>query len=123
MQQKSENAAQLTLDFDPGVRERFPQFEDTLVHVVYSGLKPQKSIAYDIDESPSSLARKVKGDLAFPAHKLPDLIRSTEDLTPLYWLIEEFLGEDAGDRDETMAEVERHMAAIQALMDKQKRRR
>ena len=70
---------QLTLDFEPGLTERFPDIEDVLIATVYSGKKAHKSIAYDLDESPSGLTRKLKGDLEFPISKLPALIKSTND--------------------------------------------
>lgn len=107
---------QLTLDFEPGLTERFPNIEDVLVASVYSGKKPHKTIAYDLDESPSSLTRKVKGDLEFPVSKLPALIESTEDTTIIHWLIEKFLVDSSETREAALKQLAAMVPEIQALL-------
>ncbi len=93
---------QINLELEPGLLDRFETLEDTIIYSVYSGRKMQKSIAYDLDESPSSLTRKVKGDLEFPVSKLSALMECTGDLTPLYWLIEKHLAPKPGDRERAL---------------------
>ncbi len=93
---------QINLELEPGYLDRFQTIEDTVVHVVYSGRKAQGSIALDLDESPSALTRKVKGDLDFPLKHLPALMETTGDLTPLYWLVERFLTPERGEREQAL---------------------
>lgn len=107
---------QLTLDFEPGLTERYPNIEDVLVASVYSGKKPHKTIAYDLDESPSSLTRKVKGDLEFPVSKLPALIESTGDTTIIHWLIERFLVDHGEAKQAALSKLATLIPEIEALL-------
>lgn len=107
---------QLTLNFEPGLNERYERIEDVLVATVYSGNKQHKAIAYDLDESPSGLTRKIKGDLEFPVSKLPDLIESTGDTTVIHWLIERFLVDAEGRRDQAIAQLAALVPEIEKLV-------
>lgn len=111
---------QISLDFEPGFTDRFETLEDVLVSMVYGGRKRHNAIAMDLDESPSSLTRKIKGDLDFPVRKLSALIESTGDLTPIYWLIEKHLAPKPGEREQAlrraMTVLEGH-PDLQAVVD------
>lgn len=52
-------ASQLTLAFEPTLPERFATLRDFLAHRVQVQAKPAKSIAMDMDMSPSLLSRKL----------------------------------------------------------------
>lgn len=107
---------QLTLDFEPGLTDRFQRIEDVVVHTVYSGDKPQKAIAYDLDESPSSLSRKVKGDLGFPISKLPALIDSTGDFTVVLWLVEKYLVDHEAKKSQAISRLADLVPQIEQLI-------
>ncbi len=52
-------SAQLTLAFEPSLPERFASLRDFLAHRVQVQPKPAKTIAMDMDMSPSLLSRKL----------------------------------------------------------------
>ena len=82
---------QLTLEFD----RKHTTFHEAIRASVYGCGRQLKYIAADLDMSPAELSRKLSDNpndpVHFPAHRLPDLMRATGDLTPLYWLVDEFL--------------------------------
>lgn len=51
--------SQLTLNFEPALPERFRTLRDYLAHRVQVQAKPAKTIAGDMDMSPSMLSRKL----------------------------------------------------------------
>lgn len=83
---------QLSLDFDV---KRFASLHEAIRHSVYGSGRQMKHIAADLDMSPSELSRKLAGNpndpVHFPAHRLDALIRATGDMTPIYYLIDQFL--------------------------------
>lgn len=85
---------QLQLDFEPGLTERYPTLTEAARHAVYASAKPMKAIASDMDVSQSDLSRKLNANQDDPrrlsVEDLVALVRSTGDLTPIYWLIETF---------------------------------
>lgn len=74
---------QLTLDFQPTLPERFPTLRAYLAYRVQSLEKPQKTIAADMDMSPSMLSRKLnpgEGDTQrFNLDDLENYIKATGD--------------------------------------------
>lgn len=85
---------QFQLDFEGGLTDRFPHFRDCVKSSVYSCGRQLKAIASDLDMSPSELSRKLADNpndpVHFPLIRLPELIASTGDLSPVYWLVERF---------------------------------
>lgn len=108
---------QISLQLELGLTDRFETLEETIIAVVYGGSKPHKTIAYDLDESPSSLTRKVKGDLDFPVRHLSALMEITGDLTPLHWLIEKHLAPKRDDRERAITKA---IACLEGQPDLQK---
>lgn len=74
---------QLTLDFQPTLPERFPTLREYLAYRAQSLEKPQKTIAADMDMSPSMLSRKLnpgEGDTQrFNIDDLENYIKATGD--------------------------------------------
>lgn len=74
---------QLTLDFQPTLPERFPTLREYLAYRAQSLEKPQKTIAADMDMSPSMLSRKLnpgEGDTQrFNLDDLENYIKATGD--------------------------------------------
>ena len=83
---------QFELDFEPGLTDRFPEFLDCVRASVYGCGRPFKAIAADLDMSPSALSQKLADntDNHFALRRLPDLMRATNNLEPIYWLVEKF---------------------------------
>lgn len=110
---------QLEIDFTPGLTERFPEFGDCLKASTYGCGRPLKAIAADMDMSVSELSRKLadnpNDNVHFPAKKLAELIESTGDLMPIYWLIEKFCEDGAAKQRraiETLAQFARDLPAM-----------
>lgn len=117
---------QINLQLEPGLLDRFKTLEEVVVSVVYSTTVQNQTIAMELDESPSSLSKKVKGKLDFPVKHLSQLMETTGDLRPLHWLIEKHLAPRKGQRaqalSKAMACLEGHPDAqqmVQILLDRE----
>ena len=77
--------AQLTIDFEPSLAERFPTLRQYIAHRASLQAKPQKVIAADMDMSPSVLSRKLnpaEGDTQrFNLDDLEGYLSSTGDVS------------------------------------------
>lgn len=104
---------QLDIDFQPGLTEQFPAFQDCVKASVYACGRPFKAVAADLDMSVSELSRKLNDNpndpVHFPLHRLAELIAATGDKSPVYWLVEKFL-EDAERRKQ------RALATVESLL-------
>ena len=83
-------STQFELDFQPGLLDQFATFGDVVRASVYGCGKQLKSIAADLDLSSSELSRMLSSteSLHFPVERLDELIGSTGDLRPIFWLVE-----------------------------------
>lgn len=74
---------QLTLDFEPSLPQRFDTLRAYVAHLATAHRKPLKTIAGDMDISPSTLSRKLnpaEGDTQrFNLDDLEDFLESTDD--------------------------------------------
>lgn len=112
---------QVEIDFIGGLVDQFPEFNDVVRASIYSCGKPFKSVAADLDYSVSELSRRLSENPndsigAFPLKKLPDLIRSTSDKRPIYWLIEYFLEDKSAKRQRAMDELTGLLPQIAQLL-------
>lgn len=57
------STSQLTLNFEPTVVDRYSSLREFLAHRVQAQAKPAKTIAMDMDMSPSTLSRKLTAGL------------------------------------------------------------
>lgn len=90
---------QLTLDFEPSVRQRFPTLRQCVHYVVLQDPRGIKQVAADCDMSESELSRRLaKKKAGSPRSCDVDLmvaiIRSTKSLLPIHWLLAEFVPDD-----------------------------
>lgn len=104
---------QFEIDFQPGLLELFPSFREVVAASVASCGRPHKHVAADLDMTSQELSRKLADNpndpVNFPMQKLPDLIKATGDLRPVYWLVEMFC-DTAGNKQK------RAMSQLAALM-------
>lgn len=102
-------ARQFTLDFEPGLTERFKTFDEVLAAAVYGSRKGLNAVAADCDMSPSELTRRLNPDTDDPRPlRTKDgvrIIESTGDMRPVYWLIEKFLKDPELARNEALAQI------------------
>ena len=107
---------QLTLEFEPGLTERYRSLRECLVACVYShGLS---NVADDLAKAPGNLARELAGDSDrhFSIEALEVYIQKQGDLTPIYYLIARYLGDQAAAESATLRRVEGLLAEVAALV-------
>lgn len=107
--------AQLTLSLEPGLLDRWPTLREYIAHRVQVQTKLAKTIASDMDMSPSALSRKLtpgEGDTArFNVDDLEKYIESTGDVAAV---IEYLAAKYMGGGDE--ARRARALAQVEALL-------
>ena len=97
---------QLSIDFEPGLLEQFPEFMDCVRAAVYSCGKPLKIVAADCDMSESMLSRRLANNpddhALFPLRALPALVRATGDRRPVEWLALTFFRDEEQTKQHAM---------------------
>lgn len=108
--------AQLTLNFEPALPEKYRTLRDFLAYRVQVQPRPAKSIAADMDMSPSMLSRKLTpgdGDTQrFNVDDLENYINQTKDTTPIEYLASKYLQSDASRQARAIARVENLAAEL-----------
>lgn len=102
--------SQLTLNFEPTLPEKYRSLRDFLAYRVQVQSRPAKTIAGDMDMSPSMLSRKLTpgdGDTQrFNVDDLENYISVTKDTTPIEYLASKYLQSDASRQARAIARVE-----------------
>lgn len=110
---------QFTLDFAPGLTERFPRWRDTFVHAVYGSRQGLNGVAAKLDMSPSELSKRLsETDEPRPLRDtdIEQIIEATQDYTPVYWLLERFLKDPQAKQQEALARLPGLMAMLEATL-------
>lgn len=85
---------QHTLNFDPGLAERWKSLKACVRERVYANAKPLKTVAGDMDLSESDLSRKLADNPGDPRNlscdDLEAYIQATGDTTPVLYLVEKY---------------------------------
>lgn len=114
------DANQLTLQFEPGLVERFPRAMDVVRRVAYNHPNPLKTIAADMDLSQSALSRKLSEDPDDPRRfTLDDLERfvvATGDVSVIEYLAQKYLQTDEQRRAGAVANAERLLRELAAVL-------
>lgn len=111
---------QFDLDFDGGLTDRFPDFRECIQASVHGCGRQMKAVAADLDMSPSELTRKLSHNpndpVHFPVCRLPDLIKATGDLSPIYWLVERFCEDADAKRNKNIDRLAKLLPEIEKLV-------
>ena len=109
-------ANQLTLEFEPGLTERFSSLREVMTAGVYQ--RGLKRVAMDLDKSPGNLSRMLAGEggYHFSVESMERYIQTQGDLTPIYYLIARYMGDQAQSEAATMRRVEDLMSQVAALV-------
>lgn len=101
----SGSSRQLTLSLDPGLTGRFRNLREAIAQGVYQ--RGLKRIAGDLDMAPGNLSSALADDTQrnFSVDALELYIEKSGDLTPIYYLIERFLGDQTANQAEAMASL------------------
>jgi hypothetical protein len=112
--------AQLTLDFEPTIAERFSTLRDFIRYRVDGAAKPIKSIAGDMDLSPSLLSRKLsphEGDTQrLNCDDLERYITATGDTAPIEYLAAKFMQAPEARQAHAIARVEALAAELERTL-------
>ncbi len=108
-------ARQLTLEFEPGVLERYSSLVESITSGVYQ--RGLKRVAGDLDKAPGNLSRELAGDSDrhFSVAALERYIQTQGDLQPIYYLIARYLGDQAAAEGATLKRVEAMLAEVAQL--------
>jgi hypothetical protein len=90
---------QLTLNFEPGLSDRYHTLRDCVASSVYRyGLT---NAAIDLDKAPGNLSVELSADTTrkFGIEDLERFLGTSGDLTPIYYLIDKFLKDKTGEPD------------------------
>lgn len=109
-------SVQLTLELQPGLLERFSSLRECVTAGVYQ--RGLKRVAMDLDKAPGNLSRELGGesDRHFSVEALERYIQTQGDLTPIYYLIARYMGDQAAAEGATLRRVESLMQEVAALM-------
>jgi hypothetical protein len=111
---------QITLNFEAGLTEQFPEFRDVVRASVYSCGRAFKAVAADLDMSVSELSRKLSDNPSDPVHfplcRLPELVRATGDKRPVYWLVDTFLEDADAKRKRNLDTLSELLPQIEAAL-------
>lgn len=115
------SARQLTLNFEPGLTERFKTWDAVLAAAVYGSRKGLNAVAGDLDMSPSELTRRLNPDTDDPRPlRTKDgigIIEATQDMRPVYWLIEKFLRDPEAAKQEALSQIPALIAQLTTLAE------
>jgi len=117
---KSISSRQLSLDFEPGLTERYESLIGCVRACAERHQKPMKAIAADMDLSVSDLSRKLANrpddKRRFHLDDLQRFIEVTGDLTPIHWLVERYIESRDSKQNRAISELSRLMPEITALL-------
>lgn len=105
---------QLTLDFEPGLVERFRNVRECVAQGVYQ--RGLKRVAMDLDQAPGNLSSQLADETQrhFSLDSFERYLETSGDLQPLYYLAEKFLGDH---RNTTQAAVDQIRQVAPELME------
>lgn len=104
---------QLTLNFEPGLAERYGSLRECIATGVYQ--RGLKRVAIDLDQAPSNLSVQLSEDASrnFSVDSLEKYIEKTGDTAPVHYLIERFLASGArNDGSKKVAAMRAKMAEM-----------
>lgn len=96
---------QMTLDFEGGLTKRYRSLLDCVASGVYK--RGLTTTAIDLDVAPSNLSVQISEDPSrkFSIDSLEKYIETSDDLTPVYYLVEKFLSDKTAKQDATLEAV------------------
>lgn len=96
---------QMVLDFEPGLVERYNSLRDCVATGVYQ--RGLKRVAIDLDQAPSNLSVQLSDDTSrhFSVDSLEKYLDKTKDLTPIYYLVEKYIGDTTSKKDAAIEQL------------------
>ena len=113
-------STQISMDFTPGLTERYASLLDCVSASVHRQAKPMKALAAEMDMSPSDLARKLSSNpddpRRFSVADLESYVRCTGDTMPILYLVQKFCADDDTKKREALNALAALAPQIQALL-------
>jgi hypothetical protein len=108
--------SQLTLDFEPGLTERFQCLREVIATGVYQ--RGLGRVAIDLNQAPGNLSVQLSEDPTrhFSVDSLESYIEKTGDLQPIYYLAEKFLASKSAKVDAAHAQLLAALGQLQPLL-------
>lgn len=102
----SDSQRQVSLQFEVGLSSVHRSLKDVVAAGVYR--RGLKVMASDLDMAPGNLSVALSDDgtRKFGVDELERYIQVTGDKTPIYYLVDRYLGDAAAARDEALSRVE-----------------
>lgn len=110
--------AQLTLDFEPGLAQRYRNLRECIATGIYQqGLS---SVAIDLNESPGNLSNQLSDESQrkFGVDDFELYLEKRGDLTPVYYLVAKFLHKHEAEQDAALAQLAPLLKQLAPLMKK-----
>jgi AraC-like DNA-binding protein len=112
---------QLTLNFEPTLRDRFPTLRAYIAHRLPTLDKSAKSIAAEMDMSPSTLSRKLnpaEGDTQrFNLDDLEDFLEATGEASAIVeYLVAKYLDSDGARHARAISKVEQMSSELASVL-------
>lgn len=97
---------QMVLDFEPGLTERYASVRDVVATGVYQ--RGLKRIAIELDMAPSNLSVQLSDDPSrhFSLDSAERYMERTGDYTPIYYLVEKFLGDKRNTKQAALEQIQ-----------------
>ena len=115
---QSDDGSQLTLNFEPSLPERFGSLREFIAFRVHELKLCAKSLASDMDLSPTVLSRKLKpgeGDTSkLSVDDLEAYIHATKDTAPLEYLAAKFMDSPDQRKARALSRVETLLAQLES---------
>lgn len=107
---------QLTLEFEPGLMDRFRNLREVVAAGVYQ--RGLKRVAGDLDVAPGNLSCMLNDDSQrkLGTDDLEHYIQTQGDLTPVYYLIARYLGNQAAVEGAVLSRVQDQLADMVAMV-------
>lgn len=107
---------QLTLDFTPGLTERYRNLRECVAATIYR--RGLSTCAIDLNESPGNLSNQLSDDSPrkFGIDDLETHLEKSKDMEPLYYLVEKFLHRPDVQQSAALAQLPMLLAQVQAVM-------
>jgi hypothetical protein len=112
--------SQMTLNFEPGILERYSCLLDCVRQSAYTNRNPLKTIAADMDLSQSELSRKLADNpndpRQFSVVDLERYINATRDVTPVLYLAAKYLTNEEEKQKAAMQRIAQLLPVLQELV-------
>lgn len=107
---------QLTLDFEHGLTSRYRNLRDCVAATIYR--RGLGTCAIDLNESPGNLSNQLSDESSrkFGIDELETHLEKSQDMEPLYYLIEKFLHKPDVQQNAALAQLPMLLANLQAVM-------